>query len=78
MVLFRFKWYRMGTTQYSGSSPPNYSLYRLQCTTNGLPASDPFQSELIGNMPTTFENNFIANMTLFTPTACIHGSESSI
>jgi hypothetical protein len=63
-----------GTTQYNGSSPPSYSLYRLQCTTNGLPASNPFPSQLVGSMPTTFENNLIANMTLFTPTACIHGS----
>jgi hypothetical protein len=54
-----------GTTQYDGSSPPSYSLYRLQCTTGGLPASSPFASELVGNMPTTFESNVIANTTLF-------------
>src|SRR6185369_59194 len=63
-----------GTTQYNGSSPPSYSLYQLQCTTDGFPASDPFQSEFVGNMPTSFEENLIVNMTLFTPTACIHGS----
>ncbi len=63
-----------GTTQYDGSSPPSYSLYQLQCTSAGLPASNPFPSELVGNMPTTFESNAIANMTLFTPTACIHGA----
>ena len=54
-----------GTTQYDGSSPPGYSLYELQATTAGLPASSPFASELVGNMPTTFESNLIANMTLF-------------
>jgi hypothetical protein len=54
-----------GTTQYDGSSPPSYSLYQLQCTTAGLPASSPFTSALVGNMATTFENNSIANMTLF-------------
>lgn len=63
-----------GITEYDGSSPPGYSLYQLQCTANGLPASDPFTSELVGNMPMTFETNLITNMTLFTPTACIHGS----
>ena len=60
-----------GTTQYDGSSPPGYSLYELQCTTAGLPAASPFTSELVGNMPTTFANNLIANMALFaasTPT----------
>lgn len=54
-----------GTTQYDASSPPSYSLYRLQCTTAGLPASSPFASELVGDMPTTFEDDSIANMTLF-------------
>jgi hypothetical protein len=54
-----------GTTQYGASSPPGYSLYRLQCTTGGLPASNPFASELIGAMPSLFEGNLIANMTLF-------------
>lgn len=63
-----------GTTEYDGSSPQSYSLYKLQCTSGGLPASDPFTSELIGNMPTTFNDDFIANMTVFIPTACIHGS----
>ncbi len=56
-----------GTTQFAASSLPSYSLYKLQCTVGGLPASDPFPSELVGTMPTTFENNFIANITLFTP-----------
>lgn len=63
-----------GTTQYSGSSPQSYSLYKLQCTDAGLPAPDPFTSELIGEMALTFNSNQIANMTLFSPTACIHGS----
>ena len=63
-----------GTTQLSGSSPPGYSLYKLQPTTGGLPASDPFPSELVGDMPTTFGNDLIANLTLFTPSACIHGT----
>jgi hypothetical protein len=54
-----------GTTQYSASSPPSYSLYRLQVTSGGLPASSPFLSELVGEMPTTFGNDLIANMTLF-------------
>lgn len=63
-----------GTTEYDGSSPPSYSLYQLQCTTNGLPESSPFPSEFVGDMPTTFNSNLIANMTLFTATACIHGS----
>jgi hypothetical protein len=54
-----------GTTQYDGSSPPGYSLYTLQCTTAGLPASNPFTSELVGNMPTTFESSLIVNATLF-------------
>ena len=58
-----------GTTQYDGSSPPSYSLYQLQCTTSGLPASDPFTSALVGDMPTTFANDLIANMTLFARTA---------
>jgi hypothetical protein len=58
-----------GTTQYDGSSPPSYSLYKLQSTTAGLPASSPFISELVGNMPTTFENDLIANMALFARTA---------
>lgn len=31
-----------GVTQIDASSPPGISLYQLQCTTNGLPASDPF------------------------------------
>lgn len=57
-----------GTTQYGASSPPSYSLYHLQCTTAGLPASSPFTSELVGNMPTTVESNLIANMTLFART----------
>ena len=56
-----------GTTQFAASSLPSYSLYKLQCTTSGLPASSPFPSELVGTMPTTFETNFIANITLFTP-----------
>jgi len=56
-----------GTTQIDASSPPSYSLYELQCTTAGAPASSPFLSELIGNMPTTFDGNAIANLTLFTP-----------
>jgi hypothetical protein len=63
-----------GTTEYSGSSPPSYSLYKLQCTTAGIPATDPFPSEFVGDMPTTFGDNLITNMTLFTPSACIHGS----
>lgn len=63
-----------GTTQYDGSTPPSYALYKLQCTQNGIPASDPFLVEFIGNMPTTFEDNLISNMTLFMPAACIHGS----
>lgn len=65
-----------GTTQYNASSPPSNSLYQLHCTTNGLPAHDQFSSELIGNMPNYFENenDLIINITLFTPTACIHGS----
>ena len=54
-----------GTTQYDGSSPPGYSLYRLQATSAGLPASTPFPSELVGEMPTTFDDDLIANMTLF-------------
>jgi hypothetical protein len=54
-----------GTTQYAGSSSPSYSLYRLQCTTAGLPASSPFLSELVGTMPTTFGDALIVNMTLF-------------
>ncbi len=54
-----------GTTQYAGSSPPGYSLYQLQCTTAGLPASNPFTSGLVGSLPTTFESNLIVNMTLF-------------
>ncbi len=58
-----------GTTQYDGSSPPGYALYRLQCTAAGLPASSPFTSEFVGDMPTTFENDLIANMTLFAPQA---------
>lgn len=62
-----------GTTQYDGSSPPSYSLYQLQATTGGLPSSDPFLSEFVGDMPTTFEENLISNVTLFTPSACIHG-----
>lgn len=69
--LFGILW---GVTEYSGSSPPSYELYKLQCTINELPATDPFTSELIGNMSTTFGENLITNMTLFTPTACIHGS----
>src|SRR6476620_453647 len=56
-----------GTTQIDASSPPSYSLYKLECTTAGAPASNPFLSELIGNMPTTFDGNAIANLTLFTP-----------
>jgi hypothetical protein len=44
-----------GTTQYDGSSLPGYSSYQLQFTTAGLPASRPFTSELVGNMPTSFE-----------------------
>ena len=63
-----------GTTQLNASSPPSLSLYKLQPTTGGLPASSPFLSELIGDMPTTFEDDSIANITLFTPAACIHGS----
>lgn len=58
-----------GTTQYAGSSPPGYSLYRLQCTSAGAPASSPFASELVGNMPTTFADDLIANMTLFATVA---------
>jgi len=54
-----------GTTQYSGSSPPGYSLYRLQPTTAGLPAASPFTSALVGEMPTTFQDNLIANAALF-------------
>lgn len=57
-----------GTTQYSASSPPGYSLYRLQPTSAGSPASSPFASALVGNMPTTFANNPIANVTLFART----------
>jgi hypothetical protein len=63
-----------GVTQYNSSSPPGYSMYRLVCVVNDLPASDPFISELVGDMPDTFDSNFIVNMTLFTPSACIHGS----
>ena len=54
-----------GTTQLSASVPPGHSLYRLQCTTAGLPASDPFTSEWVGDMPTAIANDTIANMTLF-------------
>ncbi len=57
---------KSGAIQYDGSSPPGYSLYQLQCTTDGLPASSPFTSELVGDMPTTFGSDLIANMTLFT------------
>jgi len=57
-----------GTTQLTGSSPPSYSLYKLQPTTAGLPAADPFTSEFVGDMPTTFGTNLIANATLFTQT----------
>jgi hypothetical protein len=56
-----------GTTQVAASSLPSYSLYKLQCTTAGLPASSPFPSELVGDMPTTFESNLITNITLFAP-----------
>lgn len=55
-----------GTTQYRASSPPSYSLYRLRCTDGALPVASPFPSELIGEMPSTFESNPIANVTLFT------------
>jgi hypothetical protein len=54
-----------GTTQYGGSSPAGYSLYRLLCTTAGLPAASPFASEFVGDMPTTFGNDLIVNATLF-------------
>jgi hypothetical protein len=58
-----------GTTQFSASSPQGYSLYRLQCTTAGLPAASPFTSELIGAMPDTFQGNAIVNMALFSALA---------
>lgn len=67
-----------GTTEYSASSPPSYSLYKLQCTQNGLPAPDQFPVEFIGDMSTTFEDNLISNITLFTPSACIHGSATIV
>jgi len=57
-----------GTTQLGASSPGSYSLYRLQPTTAGLPASDPFPSAFVGDMPTTFQTNAIANATLFART----------
>lgn len=63
-----------GVTQTDASSPPSCALYRLQCTTGGLPASNPFLSEHVGDMPITFNSESIVNMALFTPTACIHGS----
>ncbi len=67
-----------GTTQFASSSLPSYSLYKLQSTTGGLPASSPFPSELVGNMPTTFENNFIANITLFTPALLIRSFSAEL
>jgi hypothetical protein len=54
-----------GTTQYSASSPQSYSLYKLQCTTAGFPAANPFTSEFVGDMPTTLGNDLIVNATLF-------------
>ena len=54
-----------GTTQFVGSSPPSYSLYQLHCTTNGLPASSPFLSAFVGDMPTSFNDNLIENLTLY-------------
>lgn len=54
-----------GNTQYAGSDPHGYSLYRLDCTQNGLPAPDSFPVELIGDMSLTFNNNSITNMTIF-------------
>jgi hypothetical protein len=65
--VFDFNGVLWGTTQIDASSPPSYSLYKLECTTDGAPASSPFLSALIGNMPTTFDGNTIANLTLFTP-----------
>ncbi len=56
-----------GTTQFAASSLPSYSLYKLQSTTGGVPASSPFPSELVGSMPTTFEDDTIVNISLFTP-----------
>lgn len=63
-----------GSSQMDASDPPGLSLYQLQCTQNGLPGSDSFPVAFIGDMPTTYENNSITNITLFTPSACIHGS----
>ena len=58
-----------GTTQYGASTPQSYSLYRLQCTTAGVPAASPFTSELVGTMPLIFEANVIVNMALFASVA---------
>ena len=65
-----------GTTQYNASSPSSYSLYQLHCTTNGMPASDFFLSQFVGLMPAIFEESSVANITLFVPAACIHGSST--
>jgi hypothetical protein len=67
-----------GTTQYGASSPPSYSLYKLQCTTAGLPASSPFTSALVGNMPTTFAGGSIANITPFAPAACVQDPPKAV
>ncbi len=58
-----------GTTQIDASSPPGLALYRLQPTSAGLPASSPFASQAVGDLPTTFQGNAIANVTLFAVTS---------